>query len=226
MILVGVSGPSAAGKSLLCRSLKAVLVECEILQQDWYYKHPDDLDPVGNYCDPQWLSWERFVTDVRRLAAGEAIEIEVMDGAFCRTGEIAVVRPGSITLIEGMTIFRSPELMEMFDVSLYLDPGLPMLSSRKWHRDRVERGKTDEEIRHQLRWVEEEYLADLRLLPSSVRRICAGRSQERVMREALECIVSTFRRESLLGTETRGPANVAFPALRRIPSGVHAEAIR
>ena len=196
MMLVGISGPSAAGKSLLCQSLKDALPKCEVLQQDWYYKDPHELDPAANFCDPQWLHWEQFLADVRRLADGGIVEVEAIDTSFRRVGKVLVVHPRPITIVEGMTIFRSEEILSMLDLALYLDPGVPALSRRKWHRDRTERGKTDAEIRHQLEWVEREYQADLQSLPPNARRIRSDQAQEAVTGDALECILSKFRQVS------------------------------
>ena len=96
------------------------------------------------------------------------------------------VEPRDIVIVEGMTIFRNRELLNMCDVSVYLDPGLSALKRRKWRRDRSERNKSTSEIRRQLVWVEREYRFDLNALPTNVVRLDNSTSPALVLSAVLD----------------------------------------
>lgn len=169
MITVGISGPSGSGKSALCACLMGKLPGARLLQQDWYFKDPEELPVDGNFCDPHYLHLDQFIQDALALSRGQAIAVPCMDmSTFSRTGEMITIEPGEYLLIEGMTLFRIPEIYDICQRRIYISPGIAALRRRKWRRDKLERGRVAQNIRMQLAWVEREYQSDLESLRPEV----------------------------------------------------------
>lgn len=169
-MIVGISGPSGSGKTSVCDFLLHRLPNTHLLQQDWYFKEPEEYREDANFCDLQYLLVEQFVEDVRKLRNLEAIIIPHMDTkTFRRTGALDVIESGGdFLLIEGMTIFRIPALLPLLDRKIYLSPGVAAIRERKWKRDQNERRRSAGSIQQQLLWVEEEYRKDLETLGNDV----------------------------------------------------------
>lgn len=169
MVVIGIAGPSASGKSVLCRSLAEKLPNSRILQQDWYFIDPDQCSDDANFCDLKYLHIEEFISHVEDLTHGKSIQVARMDmQTFRRTEKFDIIEPGEHLLIEGMTIFRIPEVYKSCTYRVYLSPGMPAIHSRKWKRDKTDRGKSEDIIQNQLDWVAREYKYDLATLPEEV----------------------------------------------------------
>lgn len=167
--VIGIAGPSGSGKSTLCTCLQQRLGACSVLQQDWYFLDSDDVPDDANFCQLEYLDVARLVHDVNLLRAGTPATVPSIDPrTFQVTDGVMVVEPRPYLLVEGMTVFRIPEIAEHWDLKIYLSPGFHAIRRRKWSRDRLEREKSPEIIRNQLRWVKEEYFRDLASLPPDV----------------------------------------------------------
>lgn len=172
MLVIGIAGPSGAGKTALCKVLASKLPNCNILQQDWYFKDPDILEEDAIFTDPQFLHVDEFVAHFLQLVRGERVSVPLMDmRTFRRTEETRNIEPGDFLIVEGMTIFRIPEVFMHCHCCIYLSPGMGAIRRRKWLRDRRERGKSPATIRKQLLWVESEYIADLEAIETSERPV-------------------------------------------------------
>jgi uridine kinase len=169
MVTVGIAGPSGSGKSKLCSCLLGKLPGARLLQQDWYFKAPEELPADANFCDPRHLHLDQFIRDALTLSQGHAITVPNMDmSTFTRTGEVVTIEPGRYLLIEGMTIFRIPEIFDICQRRIYISPGIAAIRRRKWRRDKLERGRDAQNIRAQLAWVELEYQNDLECIQSDI----------------------------------------------------------
>jgi hypothetical protein len=63
-------------------------------------------------------------------------------------------------VVEGMTIFRIPEIYQRCQIRDYLDVDFAVLADRKHRRDHDERDKTAHIIEEQLAWMRNEYETD------------------------------------------------------------------
>jgi uridine kinase len=169
MIVIGISGPSGSGKTTLCNKLTQHLPNCTLIQQDWYFVDPSMIKPNSNLLDLQYIHKEEFVSDVLGLIAGKPVDVPVMDFSTFRRKEYKrTLLPGSFLLIEGMSIYRIPELYVYFDHRFFLSPDFAILQERKINRDLQDRGKSKETIKSQLEWVDREYKHDLETLSSDI----------------------------------------------------------
>lgn len=159
-MIIGISGPSASGKSSIAEVVRSSHGDALIVQQDWYFRSPSECPPDANYCDSAWLHMDELVRDLTSLARGEVAEVPVIDFATFERAGTARVLPQSLIIVEGMTIFRVPELVELFDWKFYVNVEMAVIARRKRQRDLAERQKTLEIVEGQLQWVAEEYAND------------------------------------------------------------------
>lgn len=159
-MIIGISGPSASGKSSIAEVVRSSHGDALIVQQDWYFRSPSECPPDANFCDSAWLHMDELVRDLTSLARGEVAEVPVIDFATFERAGTARVLPQSLIIVEGMTIFRVPELVELFDWKFYVNVEMAVIARRKRQRDLAERQKTLEIVEGQLQWVAEEYAND------------------------------------------------------------------
>jgi uridine kinase len=162
-VLIGISGPSSSGKSTVAREI-ARRFSAELLEQDRYFVDPDDCLPESNFCDPQFLRADEFVTAVCRLSEGLTVEMPEIDFATFRRTGTWTLRPTKtgIAIVEGMTILRYDAVTRRLARAYYLKASVSTILDRKLRRDVSERGKTETQVHSQMLWVSSELAADER----------------------------------------------------------------
>lgn len=149
-IILGVVGDSAAGKTTITRGLVRVLGEEHVAHicTDDYHRYDrrqrtehriTPLHPDCNYLD---IMAQHLI----HLRNGEAILKPVYrhnDGTF---GPPVYVVPERFTLIEGLLGYHLPEMCEVYDVRVFLNP--PEELRRRWkvQRDCSRRGYTTDQV--------------------------------------------------------------------------------
>jgi uridine kinase len=158
--VTAVTGPSASGKATLAQALAAHLLGAVHLQQDAYFRDPDDYPPDANFCDHRWLHLDAFLDAFRVLAAGGQASVPDMDFATFRPRGHNHLGPARHLIVDGMTVLRLPEIRRRCQHAIYLDPDFDTITVRKRDRDRRERNKTETVIAAQLAWMRDEHAAD------------------------------------------------------------------
>ena len=74
---------------------------------------------------------------------------------YNRSGEVRIVRPAPIVVVEGILVLWEPTLRERFDLKVYIDTDADLRLIRRLRRDVAERGRTAESVI-------EQYLATVR----------------------------------------------------------------
>jgi phosphoribulokinase len=149
-IILGVVGDSAAGKTTITRGLVRVLGEEHVAHicTDDYHRFDrrqraeygiTPLHPECNYLD-------LIAQHLTHLRDGEAILKPVYqdhDGTF---GPPVYVEPERFTLIEGLLGYYLPEMCDVYDVRVFLNP--PEELRRRWkvQRDCSRRGYTTDQV--------------------------------------------------------------------------------
>lgn len=142
--MIAISGPSGSGKSTIAQALTFELPGSIVVQQDWYFRDGDKCPPDANFCELRWLHIDLFVRDLHTLAAGRTAQVPIMDFASFRKVGTRPLGPAWLVIVEGMTIFRVPELAAQFSSRYYVDVDFDILADRKRARDHAERGKPPE----------------------------------------------------------------------------------
>jgi uridine kinase len=153
MFFVGIAGGSGSGKTTFAKKILArvapgaVTSPVVLLHQDSYYlaTHPPDLKIHGepNFDHPEAFDWELLKDHLKRLRAGEAVEVPIYDYRTSRrTGETERVGPCRRLLFEGIFTLWDADIRSHFDVKLFLHVEADVRFIRRLHRDVRERGRS------------------------------------------------------------------------------------
>lgn len=161
-MIIGICGGTGSGKTTVAnRILESVSAdEVVFIQQDSYYRNltdlPLDYRNVANFDHPDALDNDLLVNHVRKLKAGEAIELPLYDfKTHSRLHETRLVEPKPIVIVEGILIFADPRLLEQMDIKVFVDTPDDIRFIRRLRRDLAERARTVESVI-------EQYLATVR----------------------------------------------------------------
>src|SRR5438552_7631113 len=161
-LIIGISGGTGSGKTTVANRILETVEASEVvfIQQDSYYRNlkdmPLDFRQVANFDHPDALDNDLLVNHVRKLKAGEPIELPIYDfRTHTRSNETRAVEPKPIVIVEGILIFADPRLLEQLDVKVFVDTPDDIRFIRRLRRDVAERGRTVESVI-------EQYLATVR----------------------------------------------------------------
>lgn len=135
--------------------MKELGEECvTYLVHDAYYK---DLSHMSfeertrcNFDQPESLDTSLLIRHIQELKCGESVNVPVYDFEICsRCENTRIVHPRKIMIVEGILLFCEPELMNEFDVKVYVDADSDVRLSRRLTRDTKERGRTVEQVLEQ-----------------------------------------------------------------------------
>src|SRR5881227_4025105 len=148
-MIIGISGGTGSGKTTVAnRILESVSAsEVVFIQQDSYYRNitdlPLDYRDIANFDHPDALDNDLLVNHVRRLKAGEAVDLPLYDfRTHTRMNETRLVEPKPIVIVEGILIFADPRLLEQMDIKVFVDTPDDIRFIRRLRRDIAERGRT------------------------------------------------------------------------------------
>jgi phosphoribulokinase len=148
--MLGIVGDSGSGKTTITRGIVRVLGQDEITDFciDDYHRYDrkqraerniTPLHPDCNYLDI-------LAQHLRHLRANEAIMKPVYRHADGTFGAPDYLEPQRFVVAEGLLGFYTPELREMFDVRVYLDPPEDLRRHWKVQRDCSRRGYTTDQV--------------------------------------------------------------------------------
>jgi uridine kinase len=161
-MIIGICGGTGSGKTTVAnRILESVSAsQVVFIQQDSYYRNlkdlPLDYRQVANFDHPDALDNDLLVHHVRKLKAGEPIELPIYDfKTHTRLNETRLLQPKPIVIVEGILVFAESRLLEQMDIKVFVDTPDDIRFIRRLGRDLAERGRT-------LESVIEQYLATVR----------------------------------------------------------------
>ena len=156
IIIIGISGPTASGKSLLARTIVNELGsnQVAVISEDSYYKDHTDLpmeqrDKI-NYDHPNALDHELLCKHLEQLQRGETVNIPIYDySQHTRSKETRPVGNHSIIVLEGILLFVDPQLRKLMNTRIFMDTPLDICLIRRLQRDMIERRRTLESVLEQ-----------------------------------------------------------------------------
>ena len=148
ILVVGVAGGSGSGKTTLSNNLVARFGEqVSIVHHDNYYRAHDDLTYEErtklNYDCPEAFETEMMVEHLQLLRQGRSVHCPVYDfTVHNRSGEIEIIEPRPVILVEGILIFAERALLDLMDIKVFVDTDADVRLARRVLRDVEARGRT------------------------------------------------------------------------------------
>lgn len=155
IVIIGVAGGSASGKTTVVNRLKEEFSGyVELMCHDMYYKAHDDMPfeerEKLNYDHPNAFDTERFIEDILLLKSGKAVESPVYDfSSHNRSKETVLIRPARVIIVDGFLIFENPALRDLMDIKIFVDTDADERIIRRILRDVKERGRSLESVINQ-----------------------------------------------------------------------------
>jgi len=198
-LLIGIAGPSCAGKSELAHRLGALL-PATVVSLDRYYRDLSHLSfeerTRWNFDVPDALELDLLASHLTALAAGETVEIPVYDFTqHVRTNQRTRVAAADCVVFEGLFTLYREDIRALLDFKVFVEAPDEVCLARRLERDVRERGRTPESVRRQfettVRPMAERYILPTRAWADLVLDGTAPR-------EALvECVLRELERRGL-----------------------------
>lgn len=152
VIIIGVAGGSASGKTTVANRLKEEFKDSvELICHDYYYRAHNELPYEEraklNYDHPNAFDTEKLIEDIKELKKGNSIERPVYSySEHNRTSETVTVNPAKVIILEGFLIFENQELLSLMDIKIFVDTDADERVIRRILRDVKERGRSLESV--------------------------------------------------------------------------------
>ncbi|XP_069783635.1 uridine-cytidine kinase 2-like [Narcine bancroftii] len=160
--LIAVSGGTASGKSSVCHKIVELLGQNKIdqdqrqvviLSQDSFYKVLTTEQRIKaskgqyNFDHPDAFDNDLILCTLKDIIDGRTVLIPVYDFVtHSRKPEMMPVYPADVVLFEGILVFYSQEIRDLFHMKLFVDTDADTRLSRRVLRDISERGRDLEQI--------------------------------------------------------------------------------
>lgn len=150
--IIGIAGGTGFGKSTFTNRLKDYFGDkVTVIYHDNYYAPHADLTfkerQTINYDHPDALETDLLVKHLKELREGHSIECPVYDFTqHNRSQETIVIKPSHVIIVEGILIFQSQELRDIFDIKIFVEADADERILRRVLRDMNERGRKLDDI--------------------------------------------------------------------------------
>ncbi len=152
-IIIGISGASASGKSLLANTIVKELGSDQVvvIPEDSYYRDRSDLPfeerAKINYDHPNAFDHELLCHHLKELQEGRSVQIPIYNHAqHVREKETRTIGQHTIVVLEGILLFAEAELREIMDIRIFMETALDICLIRRLKRDVKERGRSLESV--------------------------------------------------------------------------------
>ena len=149
VIVIGIAGGTGSGKSTLIQRINEEFADkITMLSHDFYYKAHDEMTYEErcklNYDHPDSIETELMIEHVKALKEWKKIERPVYDFTVHnrKQDETVTVMPSKVVVVEGILIFENKELLDLFDIKVYVDTDADVRILRRILRDVQDRGRT------------------------------------------------------------------------------------
>lgn len=155
-IIIGISGPSASGKSLLANTIVNELgsKQVVVISEDAYYKDNSHMPFAEreriNYDHPQAFDHALLCEHLKKLQQGESVDIPIYSHSkHLRLPETRHIGKHTIIVLEGILLLTDQALREVMDIRIFMSTPLDVCLTRRLKRDVVERQRSFESVIHQ-----------------------------------------------------------------------------
>lgn len=156
VIILGITGPSASGKSLLANTIVNELGSDQVvvISEDSYYKDNSHLSfeerEKINFDHPDAFDHALLHEHLKALQQGKPVDIPIYSHSkHIRLPETQPVGQHTIIVLEGILLFSEEMLRDMMDIRIFMSAPLDICLIRRLKRDVVERHRSVEAVLHQ-----------------------------------------------------------------------------
>ncbi len=153
MLVIGIAGGTGSGKTTVVNQIINELPKNEVcvISQDSYYKSTDSLSHEErikiNFDHPRAIDFELLETHISNLKNGQIIQQPVYSFVtHNRTKDHIETHPRKVVIIEGILIFNSKKLLDLFDIKIFVHADADERLIRRVRRDIKERGRAIDEV--------------------------------------------------------------------------------
>lgn len=155
-IIIGISGASASGKSLLAKTIVNELGSNQVvvISEDSYYKDRADLPFEArtkiNYDHPDAFDHSLLCQQLKELQQGKTVQVPIYNHTLHeREKQTRQVGQHTIIVLEGILLFCEEELRNIMDIRIYMDTPLDICLIRRLKRDVIDRKRSFDSVLEQ-----------------------------------------------------------------------------
>jgi uridine kinase len=151
-IIIGIAGGTGSGKTtLISRIEEEFKDQVTIVCHDYYYRRNSEMPfserEKQNYDHPNSFETDLMISHIEDLRQGKTIYRPVYDFVqHDRKDETVKVKPSKVIIVEGILIFENRELLDLFDIKVFVDTDADVRIIRRILRDVKERGRSLESV--------------------------------------------------------------------------------
>lgn len=153
MLIIGIAGGTGSGKTTVVNQIINELPADEVcvLSQDSYYKATDDLSYEErtriNFDHPRAIDFDLIIQHLKDLRDDKVIDQPIYSFVtHNRTKDTITTHPRKVIIVEGILIFNSEELRNLFDIKIFVHADADERLIRRVRRDISERGRDIDEV--------------------------------------------------------------------------------
>ncbi|MCV2525265.1 MAG: uridine kinase [Candidatus Lightella neohaematopini] len=159
-IIIGITGASASGKSLIASTLYKELREqvgdhnIGIIPEDSYYKDQSNIKIIErtktNYDHPNSMDHNLLLQHIYKLKSGLPIKVPIYSYTeHTRTRITRYLSPKKVIILEGILLLTNIKLRKEMNFSIFIDTPLDICLVRRIKRDVNERGRSIDSVIYQ-----------------------------------------------------------------------------
>jgi len=153
MLIIGIAGGTGSGKTTVVNQILNELPadEVTVISQDSYYNENSNLSYKErtkiNFDHPKAIDFDLLVSHLKALKKGEIVEQPIYSFVtHNRTSDTLVTHPRKVIIVEGILIFNNKELLDLFDIKIFVHADADERLIRRTRRDITERGRDINEV--------------------------------------------------------------------------------
>lgn len=153
MLIIGIAGGTGSGKTTVVDKIikQLPLDEVCVISQDSYYKATDNLSYEErtkiNFDHPRAIDFDLLIKHLKALKKGRTIQQPMYSFVtHNRTKDSVKTHPRKVVIVEGILIFNSEELRDLFDIKIFVHAETDERLIRRVRRDITDRGRDIDEV--------------------------------------------------------------------------------